>query len=86
VSNDTVRAGGGLHPGEHDPVMTPPRCGNPSQLEHEFSLELSCELGVTLNLDEHGAYGWSAWDETIDKVAPWRNRRALEDFMANALR
>lgn len=45
--------------------------------EHSFALELSTELGVTLNSEEHSEYAWLGFKQAADKVTSWSNREVI---------
>ena len=52
--------------------------GVTGNLEHLWYLELPEARGVTLDPEEHVAYGWMDLERAIGKVTSWTNREALE--------
>lgn len=52
--------------------------GVEENIEHLWYLELPGRADVTLNPDEHRAYGWFAVDDAIAAVQSWTNREALQ--------
>ncbi len=47
-------------------------------VEHAFALWLPAERPVTLNPDEHLAFGWFGFGEALTKASSWSNRRVIE--------
>ena len=47
-------------------------------VEHAFALWLPAERSVTLNPDEHLAFGWFGFGQALMKASSWSNRRVIE--------
>jgi len=47
-------------------------------LEHAFVLWVPAEQAISLNPEEHLAYGWYSFREALGKASSWSNRQVID--------